>query len=75
MIIEEIVSNKSDADIIRDLTVALHDAIRRPMGVVPKSAEPFVTDEGLAAAEKRRPRSGGVPLSATPRPKGNSSKF
>ena len=26
---------------VKALTIALHDAIRRPMGVVPESAEPF----------------------------------
>lgn len=35
---------------------ALHDAIRRPMGVIPDSAIPFVTETDLAAAEERRPR-------------------
>lgn len=29
------------ADMIETLTIALHDAIRRPMGVVPESAERF----------------------------------
>ena len=38
----------------RKLLDALHDAIRRPMGVIPSSAEPFVTDEGLKEAEVRR---------------------
>ena len=26
---------------VKALTIALHDAVRRPMGVVPESAEPF----------------------------------
>ena len=38
------------------LREALHDAIRRPMGVIPASAEKYVTDEELQAAESRRPR-------------------
>jgi len=33
---------------------ALADAIRRPMGVIPESAEGFVTQEDLEAAEGRR---------------------
>jgi len=42
------------SDKIKSLELALHDAIRRPMGVIPASAEPFVTTEGLKAAENRR---------------------
>lgn len=38
----------------KKLLDALHDAIRRPMGVIPSSAEQFVTDEGLKEAEARR---------------------
>jgi hypothetical protein len=41
-------------DRIKSLELALHNAIRRPMGVIPASAEPFVTTEGLKAAEDRR---------------------
>jgi len=33
---------------------ALADAIRRPMGVIPESAEGLVTQDDLDAAEKRR---------------------
>lgn len=40
---------------VQDLKIALADAIRRPMGVVPKSAEGLVSDADLDAAEKRRP--------------------
>jgi hypothetical protein len=40
------------------LLIALADAIRRPMGVVPDSAMGFVTDADLDAAEKRRPAEG-----------------
>ena len=36
--------------------IALADAIRRPMGVVPASAEGLITDADLDAAEKRRSR-------------------
>ena len=38
------------------LRIALADAIRRPMGVVPASAEGFVSTAELDAAETRRPR-------------------
>lgn len=38
------------------LKTALADAIRRPTGVVPESAEKFVTGEMLEAAEERRPK-------------------
>lgn len=38
------------------MTMAIEDAVNRPMGVVPASAEPFVTAAGLAAAGQRRPR-------------------
>lgn len=34
---------------------ALADAVRRPMGVIPHSAERFLKDEDLQAAEARRP--------------------
>lgn len=36
------------------LLIALADAIRRPLGVIPKSAEEFITLEMLDEAEKRR---------------------
>ena len=36
------------------LREALHDAIRRPMGVVPASAEPFYSVAEAEAAEARR---------------------
>jgi len=36
------------------LLIALHDAIRRPMGVIPKSAEPFINEKEMRAAEARR---------------------
>lgn len=39
---------------MEDMRLALADAIRRPMGVVPASAERFVTAEDLAEAEARR---------------------
>ena len=38
------------------LTLALADAIRRPMGVVPESAKEFINGEMLDAAEQRRPK-------------------
>lgn len=44
------------ADTILELTEALADAIRRPMGVIPKSAEPFIFDSDMEAAEERRRR-------------------
>lgn len=36
------------------LRIALHDAIRRPMGVVPASADEFYSVEEADRAEKRR---------------------
>ena len=39
--------------IVPALLDALHDAIRRPMGVIPDSAIPFVTEKELEAAEAR----------------------
>ena len=52
----------SDAAALRDenarLRLALADAIRRPMGVVPASAEGLVTDADLVAAESRRVTAG-----------------
>ena len=40
------------------LRIALADAIRRPMGVIPSSAEGLVSSADLDAAEQRRPRGG-----------------
>jgi len=37
-----------------DLIKALHDAIRRPMGVVPDSAQAFISDKEMELAEYRR---------------------
>ena len=52
----------ADANALRDenarLRLALADAIRRPMGVVPASAEGLVTDADLVAAESRRVTAG-----------------
>ena len=39
---------------IAQLKIALADAIRRPMGVVPKSAEGLITELDIMAAEARR---------------------
>lgn len=36
------------------LRVALSDAIRRPMGVIPESAEGLITERDLDASERRR---------------------
>ena len=36
------------------LRLALHDAIRRPMGVIPSSAEKWVDQSMLDEAEERR---------------------
>ena len=36
------------------MLVALHDAIRRPLGVVPKSAEEFYREDMAREAEERR---------------------
>jgi len=38
----------------RGLRIALADAIRRPMGVIPKSAEGLLTPNDLDEAEERR---------------------
>jgi hypothetical protein len=37
-----------------EMREALHDAIRRPMGVVPASAERWIDQEKLEEAEQRR---------------------
>lgn len=37
-----------------DLEEALHDAIRRPLGVVPQSADPWYSQEQNDLAEERR---------------------
>jgi len=47
-------SGGSDHRLVQRLRLALADAIRRPMGVIPDSATGLVTWEELAAAEKRR---------------------
>ena len=41
-------------DYAAKLKIALADAIRRPMGVVPASAEGLVTDQEIQEAEIRR---------------------
>lgn len=40
------------------LRTAFHDAIRRPMGVVPESGEEFYNVHEADLAEERRPRCG-----------------
>lgn len=40
-------------ELIDQYKIALADAIRRPMGVVPKSAEGLVSSDKLFEAEKR----------------------
>lgn len=42
------------AEEIRILRIALADAIRRPMGVIPASAEGHITNEELDRAEEHR---------------------
>lgn len=42
------------AEMVRQLTIALHDAIRRPMGVIPASAADFYDYEEAVLAEARR---------------------
>lgn len=44
----------------RRLLIALHDAIRRPMGVVPDSAVEFYSQEMADEAERRRPKANAV---------------
>jgi hypothetical protein len=46
--------NESNHRLVQRLRLALADAIRRPMGVIPDSATGLVTQEELAAAERRR---------------------
>lgn len=41
---------------LAELRLALHDAIRRPLGVIPPSAEKWIDTEMLAEAEERRVR-------------------
>ena len=47
-------SGGSDHRLVQRLRLALADAIRSPMGVMPDSATGLVTQEELAAAESRR---------------------
>lgn len=49
--IARVESAEAEAAALRE---ALHDAIRRPMGVVPASAEPFYSVDEAEAAEARR---------------------
>jgi hypothetical protein len=46
--------NEINHRLVQRLRLALADAIRRPMGVIPDSATGLVTQEELAAAERRR---------------------
>ena len=39
---------------LNKLRIALHDAIRRPMGIIPESAEQWIDQEMLKEAEDRR---------------------
>lgn len=39
---------------VKAITIAMHDAIRRPMGVVPETAEPFYSPAMAEQAEARR---------------------
>lgn len=45
-------------DLSGKLKIALADAIRRPMGVVPDSADGLLTQDELEAAEERRVKRG-----------------
>jgi len=51
---QQTLSGGSNHRLVQRLRLALADAIRRPMGVIPDSATGLVTWEELAAAEKRR---------------------
>jgi hypothetical protein len=66
-------SHEDGGELIRRLTIALADACRRPMGVVPDSAAGLVTQAELDAAELRRPRVGAqvesIAVNPTPREK------
>ena len=44
------------SDVETRLRTALHDAIRRPMGIIPKSAEGLTTPAELETAERLRPK-------------------
>lgn len=46
----------TDAELVARYRVALADAIRRPLGVTPESAEGLITNAELMQAEERRPR-------------------
>lgn len=46
---------------VKKLKIALADAIRAPMGVIPVSAEGLLTQEELDAAEARRARTDRMP--------------
>lgn len=39
---------------VKAITIAMHDAIRRPMGQVPESADPFYSPAMAEQAEARR---------------------
>jgi len=54
-------------DELSRLRIALADAIRRPMGVIPDSAQGLLSDGDLDLAEVRRLR-GSVPFCAPPAP-------
>ena len=41
---------------LKELRAALHDAIRRPLGVIPSSAEKWIDEDMLKEAEERRPK-------------------
>ena len=45
---------RAQRELLQKYKLALADAIRRPMGVVPDSAVGLVTNEDLDAAEQRR---------------------
>lgn len=65
---------KSLEKMVKQLQIALADAIRRPLGVVPASADGLITQEEIDSAEKRRESHAAQVIShAEPRSQGHAS--
>lgn len=65
------VSNETIPDLkatIAAYRIALADSIRRPMGVVPDSAQGLITIEELTDAEQRRTNAPALPTASTAAP-------
>lgn len=50
----DIVCSSCSGEVIHDMRIALADAIRRPMGIVPESAARFLNDDDRRESETRR---------------------